>query len=175
MCKGHGKGWSLTLRQDKKHFPCPNGSVVGTGMQSCAPSVPSTNTAPSLSPQWFSHCLVTVSKVTLEQTRELIRMRAGLVLRARLLASLLLPRKDSGAKGEAASAAHLQPAGLWCRLCRAWGQQQSLPCSVLAPLLQLSSPKESQPSSLPDAFTPLPGHASALALPMHTGWGTKVL
>lgn len=102
-------------------------------------------------------------------------MRAGFVLRARLLASLLLPRKDSGAKGEAASAAHLQPAGLWCRLCRAWGQQQSLPCPVLAPLLQLSSPKESQPSSLPDAFTSLPGHASALALPMHTGWGTKVL
>lgn len=37
---------------------------------------PSTNTAPSLSPQWFSHCLVMVSKVTLEQNRELIRRGA---------------------------------------------------------------------------------------------------
>lgn len=57
-------------------------------------------------------------------------MRAGFVLRARLFASLLVAREESGAKKEANAAAHLQPAGLWCRLCRAWGQQQSLPRTI---------------------------------------------
>lgn len=121
------------------------GSVVATGMQSCAP--PSTNTAPSLSPQCFSHCLVMVSKVTLEQNRQLIRRAADkdegrVVLRARLFASLLVAREDRGAKGEADAAAHLQPAGL----CRAWGQQQSLPCTTAgfqscSSALPVSSPK----------------------------------
>lgn len=87
------------------------GSVVATGMQSCAP--PSTNTAPSLSPQCFSHCLVMVSKVTLEQNRQLIRRAAD---------------KDEGRVCPQSQAVCKPASGQG----RPWGQGRSRCCCSLA-------------------------------------------
>lgn len=74
---------------------------------------PSTNTAPSLSPQWFSHCLVMVSKVTLEQNRELIRRGAD---------------KDEGRVCPQSQAVCKPASGQG----REWGQERSKRCCSLA-------------------------------------------
>lgn len=100
-------------------------------------------------------------------------MRAGLVLRARLFASLLLARENSGAKGEADAAAHYSLQGFGAG-CAELGDTAVPPCTIAGFHPCDFTLEKGHGLSLWTASCPCLAMPVPLLQPTHPGWATKV-